>query len=118
MSPHKYGCVHQFLSHDLETPECPICHEPYTSSSPDGKETLVRTKECGHYFHNDCLQIWVEREGRNTCPTCRHVLFRGEPTDEDLKNDNDVQLKRAVQVLKERLGANQASSESNAPGKS
>lgn len=28
-----------------------------------------------------------------------------EPTDEDLKNDNDVQLKRAVQFLKEKLGA-------------
>lgn len=28
-----------------------------------------------------------------------------EPTDEDLKNENDVQLKRAVQFLKEKLGA-------------
>lgn len=32
-----------------------------------------------------------------------------EPTDEDLKKDDDVQLKKAVQVLKERLGINQAS---------
>jgi carboxyl-terminal processing protease len=34
-----------------------------------------------------------------------------EPTDEDLKTDNDVQLKRAVEILRERLGANQAKSE-------
>lgn len=33
-----------------------------------------------------------------------------EPTEEDLKTENDVQLKRAVQILKERIGANQASS--------
>lgn len=33
-----------------------------------------------------------------------------EPTDEDMKTENDVQLKRAVQILKERLGANQADS--------
>jgi len=31
-----------------------------------------------------------------------------EPSDEDLKNENDVQLKRAVQFLKERLADNQA----------
>jgi carboxyl-terminal processing protease len=31
-----------------------------------------------------------------------------EPSDDDLKSENDVQLKRAVQILKERLGANQA----------
>lgn len=31
-----------------------------------------------------------------------------EPSDEDIKNENDVQLKRAVEVLKDKLGAKQA----------
>ena len=41
-----------------------------------------------------------------------------EPSDEDLKNDNDVQLKRAVQAIKERLGATQATSQNERHGKS
>ena len=41
-----------------------------------------------------------------------------ELSDEDIRNDNDIQLKRAVQVLKERLGANQASSGTSAHVKS
>ncbi len=39
-----------------------------------------------------------------------------EPSEDDIKNDNDVQLKRAVQFLKERLGASQAKSENQGHG--
>lgn len=41
-----------------------------------------------------------------------------EPTDEDIKNSNDVQLKKAVQFLKDKIGANQAKTGSKDNGKS
>jgi carboxyl-terminal processing protease len=31
-----------------------------------------------------------------------------EPSDQDLKNENDVQLKKAIEVLKAKIGTNQA----------
>lgn len=40
-----------------------------------------------------------------------------EPTDEDIKADKDVQLERAVQFLRERLGVHQASSPDEARDK-
>lgn len=39
-----------------------------------------------------------------------------EPSKDDIENENDVQLKRAVQFLKERLGASQAKSENQGHG--
>ena len=41
-----------------------------------------------------------------------------DPTDDDVKNENDVQLKRAVQYLKERLGVGQTTAEAKDHGKS
>ena len=40
-----------------------------------------------------------------------------EPTDEDIKAENDVQLKRAVEYLKERLGPAQTTAENRPAGK-
>jgi len=40
-----------------------------------------------------------------------------EPTDEDIKAESDVQLKRAVEYLKERLGAAQTTAENRPAGK-
>jgi carboxyl-terminal processing protease len=41
-----------------------------------------------------------------------------EPTDDDVKNENDVQLKRAVQYLKERMGVGQTTADAKDHGKS
>lgn len=41
-----------------------------------------------------------------------------DPTDDDIKNENDVQLKRAVQYLKERLGVTQTTADAKNAGKS
>jgi len=30
---------------------------------------------CGHAYHSDCLNTWVEK-GRPTCPTCRRSLLK------------------------------------------
>lgn len=40
-----------------------------------------------------------------------------EPTDEDIKAESDVQLKRAVEYLKERLGTTQTTAENRPAGK-
>lgn len=41
-----------------------------------------------------------------------------EPTDDDIKNENDVQLKRAVQYLKERISGHQTTAENSGHEKS
>jgi len=42
--------------------ECAICHELLT--------TKVRTLECGHRFHKECIEQSL-RAGYNSCPLCR-----------------------------------------------
>ena len=56
--------------------------------------------------------------GRDVSKEKIHPDVVVEPTDNDLKNKKDVQLERAVQILKERLGAAEASSRSRARQKS
>jgi len=45
--------------------ECAICHELLT--------TKVRTLECGHRFHKECIEQSL-RAGYNSCPLCRKVI--------------------------------------------
>jgi hypothetical protein len=92
MSP-TYGCVHSFLDDGVEVPECPVCCEPFlssTSKGPSDRDTeLVQIKECRHFFHRECLTRWVDDEGRNTCPSCRHELFSINFNDDDVLNAVD-----------------------------
>ena len=32
-------------------------------------ENIDEIRPCGHAFHRDCLNEWMERD--NTCPNCR-----------------------------------------------
>jgi hypothetical protein len=60
---------------------CPICHEEF-SKTP---EQAVYKTDCGHLFHNNCLNRVCETSEKNsitpTCPLCR----------EDLNNENSDQ---------------------------
>ena len=46
--------------------DCPICTEKLENT----ERTIA---QCGHMFHEDCLDEWREQPGR-TCPMCRGVL--------------------------------------------
>jgi len=49
--------------------KCPTCLESFTS-----KNHTVTTK-CGHLFHEDCIQSWLET-GKTTCPKCRRKISK------------------------------------------
>ncbi|KAK3112463.1 hypothetical protein LTR53_011240 [Teratosphaeriaceae sp. CCFEE 6253] len=52
-------------------PTCPICKEEMDSEAV-GKHA-TETTICGHEFHSECLQLWLE-EHKN-CPECRHRIL-------------------------------------------
>lgn len=43
--------------------------------------TLPSTLPCKHTFCKTCIETWLTQRSRNTCPTCRHVLFALDETD-------------------------------------
>ena len=45
---------------------CPICQD----SIP--KKTIVRKFKCGHVFHQNCCDKWLET--KDSCPVCRFKL--------------------------------------------
>ena len=47
------------------SPNCSICFEKLVS-----KDTQII--HCGHEFHNDCIDKWLEKE--NSCPLCRGLI--------------------------------------------
>ena len=51
---------------DGEPAECSICHVEV----PIG--TKVTTMPCTHWYHGDCLRVWLAEN--RTCPMCRHAL--------------------------------------------
>ena len=72
--------------------KCPTCLEPLTSGS---RNHTVSTP-CGHLFHMNCVQGWIDR-GNQTCPQCRsHIskdkLFRIylQPTESDVQTPHDT----------------------------
>lgn len=58
----------------LDELTCPICQEPFDSNR---KHHPVSIDGCRHIFGASCLTTWVKSSSRNrnTCPTCRAVLF-------------------------------------------
>lgn len=51
------------FSHPLVQDTCPICLE-------NGCDVVTY---CRHYFHYDCLRIWLESQ-HNSCPYCRKSI--------------------------------------------
>ena len=54
--------IDEYNSNDI----CPICHEEY------GTTQAIYKTECGHIFHNNCLNDYCEHyDGNIVCPMCR-----------------------------------------------
>jgi hypothetical protein len=51
---------------ELKESICSLCLEEY-----DETEDVTRLF-CKHYFHLDCIKVWVMRS--NCCPLCRHKV--------------------------------------------
>lgn len=47
---------------------CPICYEEF-----EGRSICINLIYCGHIFHDDCLEKWIE--SKVTCPVCRSNLY-------------------------------------------
>ena len=58
---------------------CPICTEPALLNA-------VKTKDCQHMFHRDCLLTWIKK--KPTCPVCRNSL-NGLDFELNLDNTSD-----------------------------
>ena len=53
--------------------DCCICYEALdlSSGTPDDFEHLVVCMTCGHAFHNQCMDQWLNTGKNRTCPLCR-----------------------------------------------
>ena len=49
--------------------ECPTCWDPI-----DAESQVVSTL-CGHVFHSDCIETWIDK-GMQNCPQCRNKISR------------------------------------------
>ncbi|THU51612.1 hypothetical protein C4D60_Mb06t32860 [Musa balbisiana] len=56
-----------------EAAECVFC----LCDIEEGEE--IRELRCRHLFHRSCLDRWLVRRRRATCPLCRDVLLPREP---------------------------------------
>ena len=53
-----------------EFPTCSICFEQLGRG--------VITTPCGHCFHTNCIDQWIQAGAANRCPTCRQIVDRNE----------------------------------------
>lgn len=78
---------------DKDDKICGICRVEYSFSSPDSgdqgnpPEKPIRLA-CGHVFGQVCLKQWLspapQGGNSNSCPTCRHQLFKARPSENNL----------------------------------
>jgi len=60
---------------------CSICIADVTADTDEAGQKPVVTA-CGHYFHEDCLDAWVNDSSMSkshTCPLCRAVMCEARP---------------------------------------
>ena len=52
------------INKNFENNECIICLEPMIINDK------VKILECGHMYHYDCINKWIEKKGEINCPLC------------------------------------------------
>ena len=50
---------------------CPICYEDLTR-----EEKSMDCFTCHHWFHQECMDIWLKRAPEKNCPYCRSSLVQ------------------------------------------
>ena len=55
---------HIVIDKNFENNECIICLEPMIINDK------VKILECGHMYHYDCINKWIEKKGEINCPLC------------------------------------------------
>jgi len=55
---------HIIINKNFENNECIICLEPMLVNDK------VKILECGHMYHYDCINKWIEKKGKINCPLC------------------------------------------------
>jgi hypothetical protein len=63
----------RLLEYELSLKEpCPICQEVLSSPNSNGGNTgVISVFPCGHRFHRGCINMWIQKNSKNTCPICR-----------------------------------------------
>ena len=102
------------LPDNLEDRKCALCITAYGAS----KEDPIVQLPCRHLYDKGCINEWLseEKAGKNTCPTCRTVLFehvddlpvQRQEADEDLShegisNPEETNLQRLERAVDEAL---------------
>ncbi|EON68164.1 hypothetical protein W97_07313 [Coniosporium apollinis CBS 100218] len=69
---------------------CPICGEAYEDPDND-PDVMAVGLQCSHFVCLNCLDHWlhttIRGQVRNTCPVCRHVLYRVRQVTPDYTSD-------------------------------
>ena len=55
---------HIVINKNFENNECIICLEPMVMNDK------VKILDCGHMYHYDCINKWIEKKGEINCPLC------------------------------------------------
>jgi len=55
---------HIVIDKNFENNECIICLESMIINDK------VRILECGHMYHYDCINKWIEKKKEINCPLC------------------------------------------------
>lgn len=57
------------IKKEEEDIECNICFEHFKEN--EYKRDIV----CGHHFHKKCIDKWINKYNKFSCPTCRCNIF-------------------------------------------
>lgn len=54
-----------------ETEECTVCLDFLSPKSGCGCGLPCVRLPCGHLYHTECIEKWLSRDKRQSCPVCR-----------------------------------------------
>ena len=87
----------------LEVPPCSICFE-------DLRVGMVKTLQCGHPFHDRCVDQHFQTSRRQLCPICHHPHIANDDTDDDVIigfNQEAVAQPATIEVRAQSRASNQ-----------
>ncbi|KAL1194048.1 Brassinosteroid-responsive RING protein 1 [Cardamine amara subsp. amara] len=70
---------------------CAICLENMSG----GSEDYFQMPNCSHWFHEDCIIEWIDRDN-NSCPLCRQPLDEEGESDEESESEEETEIEGEV----------------------